>query len=464
MEFIQSGLYKEETLIFLRHRKKVNIIFVIFPLLLLTLRASAHEMKENHYNSLIPDNFITIEISENNKEYALIIEKDTQKAFLYQCNDSFEEISILKCSTGEVPGIKSCSGDRKTPEGVYFFTREHKKKDLTPIYGSMAFPIDYPNCLDRIKGNGGNSIWMHGTNKKLKDRDTNGCIVFKNSDIDRLSNYITLNRTPIIIVDKITYRNRDTDNEAEKHILLFLSLWKDALQNGDYHEYLAHYDSDYLPDIGWWSGWNVIRKKTYSLNLPFSIEIERKSIFKHGRIYVVLFNLVLSSSERNMPVATKKLFLEYKGNQLKIIGEEYQSIDYKLEQYEEKNPIVAALDSIKSENDKEQEIAGMVDRWLKAWSSKNIDEYGKCYAKEFYSNGMNLKKWLRHKRRMNRKYSYISVTKDNLVIYEKGGKFIASFLQTYESSGYKAVGTKILDLKYEQGEWKIFRENWVDIN
>ena len=164
-----------------------------------------------------------------------------------------------------------------------------------------------------------------------------------------------------------------------------------------------------------------------------------------------------------MPVATKKLFLTHRGERLRIIGEEYQYIPKELERERDKNPLVAALDIVRSEDDREKKITEMVDRWLKAWSSKNIDEYGKYYSRDFYSDGMDLKGWLRHKKRLNRKYGYISVTKDNLVITEKGEKLNASFLQTYKSSGYKAVGKKTLELKYEQGEWKIFRESWADI-
>ncbi|MBN2419423.1 MAG: L,D-transpeptidase family protein [Deltaproteobacteria bacterium] len=450
-------------MVFSKRRQAIKIIFMVLFLFSFTEWSSSSQEKGNSPEGLVPEALVSVDSTEDNKEYAIIIEKESQLAYLYECGSTFREISLVNCSTGEVKGTKSRSGDRKTPEGVYFFTKEHKKKDLTPIYGSAAFPIDYPNCMDLINGNGGNSIWMHGTNKKLKQRDTNGCIVFENKDIERLSNYIALNRTPVIIVDKIKYKDENSNNEEDKPVEGFLLQWRNSLQNGDYHEYLAFYDPGYLPDIGWWPVWNDLRKKTYSLNLPFSVEIKRKSIFKHETVYVVLFDLVLSASGKNMPVATKKLFLTHRGERLRIIGEEYQYIPEELERERDKNPLVAALDIVRSEDDKEKKIAEMVDRWLKAWSSKNIDEYGKYYSRDFYSDGMALKAWLRHKKRLNRKYGYISVTKDNLVITEKGEKLNASFLQTYKSSGYKAVGKKTLELKYEQGEWKIFRESWADI-
>jgi murein L,D-transpeptidase YafK len=122
------------------------------------------------------------------EEYAVIIEKKSQQLFLYGFQDGeFREILRFPCSTGKIPGRKTLSGDSKTPEGVYFFIKEHLDKDLSPIYGAKAFPIDYPNLMDRRKGRGGNSIWLHGTNKPLKKRDSNGCIVLEDADLLKIS-------------------------------------------------------------------------------------------------------------------------------------------------------------------------------------------------------------------------------------------------------------------------------------
>jgi hypothetical protein len=109
---------------------------------------------------------------------------------------------------------------------------------------------------------------------------------------------------------------------------------------------------------------------------------------------------------------------------------------------------------------KSSEIEEVIDGWLQAWSNKDIRQYGKYYAKGFYSNGKNRKAWLRYKDYLNKKYDYIKVTKKNLTIQEGTKKSTATFLQTYQSPGHKAVGTKKLVLIREDGQWKIFRETW----
>ena len=439
--------------------QKTGVLFVLFVLLLFGPVVLADQNKGSIPES-VPDMIVSVDSGKDACEYAIVVEKSTQQVLLYACDESCTQVSRMNCSTGEVAGVKSRSGDRKTPEGVYFFTRQHKKKDLTPIYGTRAFPIDYPNSLDRFYGNGGNAIWMHGTNKPIKDRDTNGCIVLANPDIDKLANYITLNKTPIIIVDRISYGSVESSMNARKSILGIVSLWKNALEKGTYHEYLKFYDSDYVPDITWWSDWSSLRKDFSLSGHPFSIELKRTSILKHNETYVVLFDQGIRLSGKDIPAGSKKLFIASKGGQLKIVGEEYQARPEALKERKDENPLVATLHFVKSKTREENEIVDLIDGWLKAWSSKDISRYGSYYAKDFRSQGMNLRAWLKHKKRLNRKYDYILVSKDNLVVKKGKRRATASFYQTYESSSYKATGSKKLVLKREGGRWKIYRETW----
>jgi murein L,D-transpeptidase YafK len=276
-------------------------------------------------------------------EYVIVVEKDTQRLFLYAYDGSYRKLFSRSCSTGEFTGAKSRSGDRKTPEGIYFFTTEHEKKDLSPTYGSRAFPTDYPNLLDRLAGRDGNAIWLHGTNKALKPQDTNGCIALENPNIDKLKKYIQLNRTPIIIVDKLSYVPVDAVAEAKKSILRFVSRWNNALSNGSYHDYLNFYDPDNLPDISWWSEWHKMRESFHVSNQSLIAEPKRISIYRHNGIYVVLFDQSVIFSGKEIFAGTKKLFISYNGDRLRIIAEEYQTPTDEIEEYKKKNPIVVLL-------------------------------------------------------------------------------------------------------------------------
>ena len=286
----------------------------------------------------VPEVIVSID-SEKGEAYAVVIEKSTQRLSLYGSKGGYRNLYYMNCSTGKEAGPKTRSGDKKTPEGVYFFTKEHEKKYLSPTYGSRAFPIDYPNLLDRIANRGGNAIWLHGTNKPLKPRDSNGCIVLSNPDIDKLAKYITLNRTPIIIVDKISFATPDSIDKEKKNIHQFLAKWNDAIEKGTYQNYLQYYDPEYVPDISWWTDWNKIRKEFQAASIPFSIRNENISIFKHEKTYTVLLDQLVGSSGKTSDAGIRKLYLSRGSNGYRISGEEYQL----LPDGKKGNPLVAAL-------------------------------------------------------------------------------------------------------------------------
>ncbi|MEW6671400.1 MAG: L,D-transpeptidase family protein [Thermodesulfobacteriota bacterium] len=443
--------------------------------LLVGAMASAAPVKETGIEN-IPDVLISTG-SEKSHEYAIIVEKSTQNLYLYAFGESNRVIFRMACSTGEVRGAKSRAGDKKTPEGVYFFIKEHLKKDLAPIYGSRAFPMDYPNLMDQISERDGNSIWMHGTNKPLKPRDSNGCIALNNQDIDKLAEYITLNRTPIIVVDKLTYTPAQAALDLKKPIEDFLKQWEAALEHGTYHEYLTFYDEVYLPDISWWPAWLKIKAKQESAASALQVDMKNIMMLKFKTVYVVLFDQVLKTADTELFAGTRKLFLAFRDNRLKIVGDVYQvAPDDPQKGSGPSSPLVAAGQAIansvkvkvaavspKVEKTPEDgpDVKKLVEGWLTAWSSKDIKKYGAYYAKDFKSQGgAGLEAWLDYKRQINQKYDYIKVTQRNLVVRNQKNKSVATFIQNYESSGLKTEGTKQLILVRENGQWKIFREIW----
>ncbi len=407
----------------------------------------------------IPDVLVFFE-PDKNTQYVILVEKETQRLFLYAYDGAYKLIFRMNCSTGEMPGTKLQSGDKKTPEGVYFFNKEFKKKYLSAIYGSHAFPMDYPNFIDRISGKNGNAIWLHGTNKPIKPRDSNGCIALENNDIDKLATFIELNRTPIIVVKKISYVSPESFNNDRQTIRQLLEKWNQALERGTYHEFLSFYSPEYVPDISRWSDWNILKKDFISSDVPFVAESKKIAIFRHKDIYLLLFEQTVKSGLSEVSVGTKKFFLTRQNDQFKIIGEEYQVLSKEIKDVETKKPFLYAALDLKSTINADREIADLVDGWIKAWSSQNIKQYGYYYARDFHFKGMNLKGWLNYKRILNQKYNKIQISKDNLVIKKGKRHSKVSFVQTYMADGYKDIGIKHLKLKREDGRWRIYRETW----
>ncbi len=512
-------------------------------------------------DDLIPDNIVALAEGETTNR-VIIVEKSSQRLMLYSYDGDYHKVLSFECSTGEVAGAKTRTGDKKTPEGVYFFIQEHEKKYLSAVYGDRAFPMDYPNAVDRQNEYDGNSIWMHGTNKPIKPMTSNGCVVLDNKDINVLTPYVTLNRTPIIVVEKINYVRPEGNQGLKERLVAFIRDWHKVMTSGSYQEYLDFYDPEYVPDISWWPAWLQAQKKLAASGTLLFVNMHRPILLKDKDICVALFDQTANVGEKKLAVGTRKLFISSKNNRFAIVGDEFQpqptepkipKPDYPLvaalqeqktlfasirepkamipaaqeqkiqpegngkelkppppaakdlkpipatqepkptkeiavkEQKtplvasqeaksaaspvrsqkpmtsQEQKPVAAAPKETKTRPDSKQEIAALVEDWLKAWSAKEIERYGSYYSPGFQADGMNLSAWLKHKKQLSRQYDYIKVSKKDLEIAVGEETGTAGFVQVYESSGYKAVGRKKLILKRENGKWKILRETWKRI-
>ena len=418
---------------------------------------------------------------EKRTQYAVVVEKSTQQLFLYAYDGTFREVFRFNSSTGENHGPKTLNGDQKTPEGVYFFIDEYEDRYLSEIYGTRAFPLDYPNLRDKIAEKTGSAIWLHGTDKPLKPYNSNGCIALANKDIDQLAAYIRLNETPIIIVETLKSSSLEASATVLDQIQTSLELWKHALSKGSYHDFLALYSDGYLPNISWWPQWYKLRKEQQANNQNLVIRQESLMVFRHEDVYTLLFDLYIRLSSDERFVARKKLFYQIENNAPRIIGEEYQFIPKPKSPIsaeaipEVEEPLLAQTLRIEAAEKKQVEmtenkqqfhrnIAAIIDGWLSAWSSKDITTYGTYYTQDFRSQeGMNRRSWLRYKKSLNRKYNYIRVTQNKLAIKHQSMIIKASFIQTYKSDKFYAVGIKRLVLKQEDGRWKIYRETWKKV-
>jgi len=408
----------------------------------------------------LPDCLISQE-PEAKPEVVIVVEKETQRLSLYAFEDTYRRVIEIDCSTGEVPGAKSQQGDKKTPEGVYFFTEKFGKKYLSAIYGDKAFPMDYPNLIDRMRGHDGNSIWLHGTNKPVINNDSNGCIVLANEDINKLAPYIAINRTPIVVVEQISYVPEGSNTLLKQSLIAFLTIWNHALCNSSYEEYLSMYDSEIIRDLPWWGEWRRLAGDITRLYPMFSVDMRRLSLVKSGDMVVALFDQVIRTPDEDLPAGTRKLFLKGNQGRFRIIGDEYQAGVGQKDDPD--NPLIVSCKNMRTLLDADKEIAELINSWIEAWASKDIEAYSSCYASDFQNRGLNLEAWLRKRKDLNQRFAYIRVSKENLVIKKGSRVSTATFTQFYESSGYKAVGEKQLLLKREGGQWKIYRETWKKI-
>lgn len=422
-----------------------------------------------------------IKLPEN--ENAILVEKKNQTLILYSSKAGEMQIQYkIPCSTGEAAGMKQKAGDRKTPEGIYFLKDEYEDQYLSPIYGTKAFPLDYPNLMDSRLGRDGSAIWIHGTNKVLKPMDSNGCIALENANIQKLAEFITLDSTPVILVEELGKIDRETIAEQEQEISRLLDQWLQSIEKGSYHDYLSVYSDEYLPEIGWWTKWMEVRKESSGTGSDFKIERDKTGIYYQGHVFVALFDFLLTKDSEKILLGKRKLFLEKKGQAYKIIGETFQNISKeftasqtpllaaalkagkpasKPEPVVETKPVTASK-SVKEEKSAQttRPVQETINQWLAAWSEKDMDKYGSFYANNFYSDGMNKKKWVARKKNIAGKNAFIKVTGKKFQIKQTNDTCEVIFFQDYKSSGLSTQGIKKLKLTNKGGSWKIYQESW----
>ena len=401
---------------------------------------------------LIPDSFLYF--SPRNPGQALLVEKATQRAYLYRSTDLLKPFRVYPCSTGERSGPKSARNDKRTPEGIYYVTNAFKEHELASIYGVRALPIDYPSPLDRELGRKGYGIWIHGTNESLKPRDTNGCVVFRNKDILELSRYIHMRQTPIIITRKINFIEKGRLQREGAKLKTLVMEWLEAWRRSHIERYMSFYGEDFVAQGKNWHQWRAYKKRLSEKYSRIDIRIDDLQIFRENGVVLARFAQTYRA-DGFFSTGVKRLYLMKKSPDWKIT---YEFFTRQRELAAAKVPAAVA---------KRRELSAikrLIFGWKEAWQKKDLEGYMAAYAEDFSALGLDRDGWRRHKSEINRKYRSIRVAVRNLRIKLLSSKrAVVRFDQEYSSDRFHDRGIKTIQLVKRDGRWKIKEETWVPV-
>lgn len=422
-----------------------KLILVILALLLIGSPARVTA-------STLPANLLTP--PKASPHYAILVEKASQQLFVYQFDGDYHLAATFSCATGENPGDKQISGDRKTPEGIYFFTKAVGEKYLSPIYGARAFPMNYPNLMDQRRQKEGNGIWVHGTNEELKQRSSNGCIVLANGDVAQLDAYIRLWNTPIIIEENLIYEERE--NLRREGSLLFDSIkdWSRAWSEKDLDRYLSYYAGDFRWKTLDLQGW---RKRKAWLNQRYnkiSVQLEDIRLFRQGGVVLATAEETYRS-DQFASSGYKHLYLVQNSKEWRILGEDWRKSGRPappLLQVATKPPT--------DEKESEELVRRFVEKWRLAWQEGDLSSYMACYHPGFTDRGMDLKGWRRYKKWLFQRSPERIIQLTDITAELNGFDAVVVSKQEYRSGIHQDLGLKTLHLRWHRDHWTIFRESW----
>jgi len=389
-----------------------------------------------------------LKFQEKGSPYAILVDKAIQKIFLYHRDRPFTPIRVYKCSTGENGGPKTKKNDRKTPEGIYFFTNSFVKKELSPIYGIRALPIDYPNPLDRKEGRGGYGIWFHGSNKPLKPNDTNGCIVLDNPSIDELASYIKLNDTPTIISSNIEMVDSKKREKETKKLGQIIENWRKAWEAEKIDEYMSFYNPRFTSQGMNWKQWRKYKARLAKQYKQIRVEVHNLRLLRANGVVLAKFTQRYRAPGFES-WGEKRLYLQQNSNQWKISGEFFKESAKK--RIAPEKPRLSSL----------KEIRQFITFWREAWEKKDLNTYISCYDPTFRSRGMNLKAWKNHRERLNGRYGSLKIEFHGLkIVQDSPQRARVSFKQSYRANGYQDYGLKKIFLIKKGKNWLIKTEKW----
>jgi murein L,D-transpeptidase YafK len=205
---------------------------------------------------------------------------DTGEATLYEytrAEDGRFELTEHYMSIGLRGAGKRRAGDQRTPLGIYFIVDQLDTTRLDPKYGVTAFPLDYPNTLDRIAGRTGDGIWLHGVPPGDERRpvwDTDGCIALANGDLEALAPRLELNATPVIVTRAMHLVDPDALVETTAMLRAALESWRIAIETGDAMGYLSLYAESFTYRGLDREEWVGFRAEQFASRKPASVEIE----------------------------------------------------------------------------------------------------------------------------------------------------------------------------------------------
>jgi len=179
---------------------------------------------------------------------AYVAETDAATFHRFDNGDALDYRGETYMSIGENGVGKQKAGDRRTPLGIYFVTERLDTTKMHEKYGPMAFPLDYPNALDKRAERSGDGIWVHGVNARADERpamDTDGCIALPNEELRALAETFQANITPVVIARQIEWVGADEILVLRTELEAALAAWADSLERGDVHAHASLYDGEF---------------------------------------------------------------------------------------------------------------------------------------------------------------------------------------------------------------------------
>lgn len=280
----------------------------------------------NRIESIIKERFSApppVLITNPEGKHIFIVEKMSQYLLIYN-GMKLEEIHPV--TTGMDWEDKWREGDKRTPEGIYHFTRFIPPRQLPKMYGGIAVVMNYPNPVDRILRKGGSGIWLHGSETGDRNKipfSTRGCVVAENTSLKEIVKKIRIHNTLIAVYKTVPTGKMPSD------VMNFLKEWEKSWEERNADRFLSLYSEKFRWKRGGYKEWIRYKKRVIGNKKRISVEIKDLTVLgfwkesAEGPEYYVAEFFQRYESDSYSDKGLKRLYIMKEGGKLKIISEEF---------------------------------------------------------------------------------------------------------------------------------------------
>lgn len=382
-------------------------------------------------------------------ERLIAVEKQSQTFMMFERKSPLREVRRFPCTTGQLTGDKLVEGDMRTPEGVYFVGPKINRTLNWDLYGNLAYSLNYPNPIDKIKGKTGSGIWIHGRGKEFLPRDTLGCVALKVPDMLNVSKEFEFG-TPVVIARDVEWTPEPGEaDKIAKQLAARLEAWAQDWE-GQNDAFFQHYDSA-LMSVSEGSSFNsfVSHKKNVFAAKPWiHVMVDNIRAIPGPDYWVTWFDQYYRTSGMVSMTGKRFYWMRDAEGEWRIVGREYVPAGEDL-----KDKYLAV---------KSEEVRQVIDAWRDAWLSMNADAYGELYSSDaVQGNRRGASRIIDYKKALWAKTPPVTVHVDDLKISTHPKGLQVAFVQRFEDAGgYSDIGRKTMVMVPDGATWKIGSEHW----
>ena len=264
------------------------------------------------------------------QRYAIVVDTKRSRLYVYE-NDLTNGgrprfVADYYMTQGKLGSDKLVEGDKKTPTGVYHVTANLPRQKLADLYGSGAYPLNYPNEWDKRQGRNGSGIWLHGTPSNTFSRPpraSDGCVVLANQDLDVVAKNLQVGMTPVIISNSVEWLSLDDWAKERSELNKAIEAWRSDWESRDTERYLKHYSKRFKSADQNYDQFAAQKKQVNAGKEWIKIKADNLSVFRNPskeEVVVVTFDQDYRSNNLNNQMKKRQYWLREDGK-WKIIYE-----------------------------------------------------------------------------------------------------------------------------------------------